>query len=128
MGQMFQQARAEMKACTDFVLNDLGHALANGAKQLHRRAAHTIPSSATSFLQTRVVAQIGEADGLPMQSAVRLVAEDKAFPRVSDLVEDLQIRRDQAEDQEGSTILAMESKLLKAELEIVKQVLLEVLP
>ena len=61
------EARAEIKACTDLVFNDLGHALANGAKQLHRRAAHTIPSSPTSFLQTQVVAQIGEADGLPMQ-------------------------------------------------------------
>lgn len=125
--QMFQQARAEMKACTDLVLNDLGHALADQAKRLHRRAVNTSGPLPPSFLQTRIASQTGRAEGLPMQAAVRLVASDIAFPRVSDLIQNMQMRRDRAEDHERSTILEMELQLLKAENEVVKQALLEAL-
>lgn len=93
-GQLFQQAQAEMSALTTFVLNQVRGAFKPNV----------------AFLEN-----------LPPQANVRLSAADVAFPRIADMIQEMEMRRDSAENEERKLILETELRLLKAENAMVKE-------
>jgi len=83
-----QQACAEMSGLTSIVLSELKQNLAHRAKGV-------------AFLQR-----------LSPEASIRLSA-GAAFPRVADLVQEMEEKRDQAESKERARILELEAALLK---------------
>lgn len=124
--RLFQQAEAEMAALTSLVVDELGRILSShaGDAQPRNRPAPSIPrlsllgqgyrrsrqnqggTSRIAFLQRA-------QQRLPAQANIRIMAADVGFPRIADLVEDMERRRDRAEDSERSHILQLELLLLK---------------
>jgi hypothetical protein len=100
---LFNQAREEMKALTAVVLKTLEANLA---------APHRL-----GFLETRV------SSGLSPEANVRIGSSESAFPRVADVVREMEFKRDRAETQVRKTILGKELELLKAETEMVREAL-----
>mmetsp|Transcript_56765 Transcript_56765/g.164383 ORF Transcript_56765/g.164383 Transcript_56765/m.164383 type:complete len:256 (-) Transcript_56765:39-806(-) len=92
---VFQQAKDEMKALTSIVLKQLRASLTDA----HRDVA------GPSFIQN---------------ANVRLRASDDAFPRVSDMIQDMQLRRDRAESEDRKQILMLELGLLQAENDMIR--------
>jgi len=112
--QLFQEACAEMTALTKLVLRELGRLLAD--------AHHGSPLRHVSFLQRSPAG----SQGLPDIANVRLAASENAFPRIRDLIEEMESRRDSSESSERAQILAMELSLLKAENEMAREEILKV--
>merc|ERR1712007_82300 len=111
---LFNQATAEMSSITDFVVSELGHELVKHFSLGARGApASFLASSSKTTLRGQSSSSVD----------VRLVASDEGFPRVGDLIKDMEHRRDQAESHERSAILNMELKLLEEENAMVKEAL-----
>lgn len=107
--QLFEQACSEMGALTALVLRELS----NGLKEYTSGGGQPL-----AFLQRRAHAA---RSGLPAQANVRLSASDKPFPRIKDLIQDMELRRDAVEQQERRQILDLEMSLLKAEHEMIQE-------
>lgn len=113
---LFAQASEEMQALTSIVLDALGAALAGRTTSL--RSSSKRSSAGLGFVELA-----SRRAGLPALANVRIAAADEAFPRVSDLVKDMESRRDKAESAERSAILELELKLLRAENEMIQHAL-----
>merc|ERR1712066_1136042 len=120
--QMFHEAREEMQGLTSIVVDELGRALSARLGKLRHFAAfgRVTPAKPVSFQQLSESTQTGKTNGLPPQANLRISASDDAFPKISQLVQDMELRRDRAERQERLSILDMEVSLLKAEHDLMK--------
>merc|ERR1712083_1217206 len=108
---MFEQACAEMQGLTDIVLHELGaqlHAHSAALRHSNRRAR---------FLQTY------QSDKLPKTANIRIAASSEPFARVADVVEAMEVKRDDAETLGRKHILELELKLLEAENKMIKDAL-----
>jgi len=117
---VFMQAREELAGLTDIVLNELGAAISTNVAGFSKLSGNTnlaSRSKSVSFLETAAGA------GLPSKAVVRVAPSDEAFPKVSDLVQDMENRRDSAESLVRTRILEVELKLLQAENEIIQDAL-----
>lgn len=103
--RLFSEARRDMVALTSFVLQELRLALGSTMK------AHGV-----GFLAS-------EQAALPQEASVRLLSSAAGFPRVADLIQAMEARRDQAETSERKHILDLEAKLLKAENAMIREAL-----
>jgi len=122
---MFSEARAEMQGLTSIVVDELGRALSAHLEKLRRVVALRKTGSAklVSFLQLSRSTHVGRNTGLPQQANLRISSSDDAFPKISQLVQDMELRRDNAEREERVSILDMELTLLKAEHDMIKAAL-----
>jgi len=67
-----------------------------------------------SFGSVAEAGAVGVAGGLPKQAQIRLSSDAEKWPRVAELVEDMERRRDSAEDLVHSRIISSELRLLEA--------------
>lgn len=102
--ELFKQACAEMSALTSLVLSELGQSLAHAGSR----------SRPVSFL-----AETAEGLGLTKQANVRIQSSRMAFPRMADLIQEMQLSRDRVESKERQHVLDMELRLLQAENNII---------
>jgi len=123
--RMFQEACEEMRGLTSIVLSELGRALAT--RFGHSRQLASMASRPLSFLGSSQRVAVSGSSGLPEQANIRISAGSEAYPRLSELIQDMEMRRDRAETQERSTILDMEMRLLKAEQDMISRALRRVL-
>lgn len=94
----FEQAQAELKALTDFVVHELQVQIQGHSNSALSVVKPVRQSRSTSFLQA--------AGGqLPAQTNVRVVPADVAYPTVASMVQDMESRRDIAEDLEKKRIM-----------------------
>merc|ERR1712060_295713 len=94
---LVKQACSEMASLTQIVLATLEQSLA--ARRAHKAGA--------AFLQLKRA-------GLSQEANIRLVS-GFAFPKIADLIQEMQSKRDKAESKERRRILELESSLLEAE-------------
>ena len=86
-----------------------------------------LPYYAT-WLQVNAVGFLGYSQpllptGLKSITNIQLAAAVEPYPKISELVLDMELRRDVAEDRERARILELELKPLQAENDIIKDVL-----
>merc|ERR1712048_236949 len=114
---MLEQACKEMQSLTDIVLHELGAQLHShvSAMQLLKQ-----PSKAVAFLEHK---QPLIGTGLPVKANVRIASSTEAFPTIAEMVQDMEMRRNKAENQETSVVLEMQLQLLQAENVMIKEVL-----
>lgn len=116
---LFKQARAEMSGLTSLVLEQLSQSLAQRIKGPSPRRGATI-----AFLEHVAMQPYSKnMHGSLQQANVRIQASSSAFPRVSDLIQEMQANRDQAENKERRDILDLELRLLQAENELISSAL-----
>ena len=101
--QLLDTAVAEMGELTKIVVAEL-------EKNLQLQLDPWL-ASAGSFLKAQIP---GSPEGLPKQLNVRVAASDLPYPTIASLVQDMQTRRDTAENLARQRILELELKLLKA--------------
>lgn len=104
---MFEQARKDMRALTSVALAELSEHLARGVR------ASDESVEALVFHDEAMRAPADRAD-------VRVVAPASPFPAVADLVEDMEKRLDENEEQARAKILGMMAKLIEAEADMVR--------
>jgi len=105
--QLYREACSELKALTNILLRDMAEGLR------HRSQSPTVPKA--SFLEMR--------SRLPDQVNVRVSSSTHGFPRVLDLVQAMEKRRDVAESRGRQRVLELELKLLQAERAMVAEAL-----
>ena len=81
-----------------------------------------------TFFQVNAVGFLGVSQpllpsGLKALTNIQIAAADEPYPKISELVLDMEMRRDVAEDRERARIIELELKLLQAENDIIKEVL-----
>jgi len=104
---MFEQARKEMHALTSVALTELSEQLAQ------RTMAFDGSEKAIAFLDGSLRTPADTAD-------VRVAAPASPFPAVADLVEDMEKRLDEKEEQVRAKILGMLAQLIEAEADMVR--------
>merc|ERR1712129_119784 len=104
---LIREACSEMSALTSIVLDELDQCLVQ-----HRPLQQRMRRPA--FLQ-RVV----EARVLPLQANVGIQVSKFSFPRIADLIQEMQCKRDQAESKERKFIVQLQVSLLQAENEMI---------
>lgn len=111
---LFREACREFAGLTHILTHELRVRLTDlmgevrSTQQIHGRAG------AASFVSVSEHASRDSAVLLPGQAEIRISTNEK-WPRISELVEDMERRRDRSEDQVRSRILDLELRLLKAE-------------
>jgi len=90
---IFESARAEAKALSDFVVNEF-------EVQIQRHVNNIVGARASSFLQK-------SAGLLPPQANVRVVQTIGAYPTVATMVQDMEARRDLSQNLERKRLLEM---------------------
>jgi len=104
---MFEQARKDMHALTSVALTELSEQLAQ------RMRANDGSEKPIAFLDEFLRDPADTAD-------VRVAAPASPFPAVADLVEDMEKRLDEREEQVRAKILGMLAKLIEAEADMVR--------
>jgi len=107
---MLDNAIVEMGELTKIVISEL-------EKSLQLQLDPWLANSG-SFLKARQIP--GSPEGLPKQLNVRVAASEVPYPTVASLVQDMQTRRDTAENLLRQRVLELELKLLKAENSMIK--------
>jgi len=112
---MLDVAIAEMGELTKIVVAEL-------EKQLQLQIEPWLVGSG-SLLRSEARQIPGSPEGLPKQLNVRVGASDVPYPTIASLVQDMETRRDTAENLLRQRILEFELKLLKAENVMIKDAL-----
>jgi len=112
---MLDVAIAEMGELTKIVVAEL-------EKNLQLQLEPWLVGSG-SLLRLRAQQIPGSPEGLPKQLNVRVGASDVPYPTIASLVQDMESRRDTAENLVRQRILELELKLLKAENVMIKDAL-----
>jgi len=124
-GLLFQLACAELPALTMLVLRELEQGL---SEMMHTKSTAELVArkvlrekspmrvSSIAFLHRSTVQK-----SLPAQANIRLAASPEAFPRIRDLIQNMELRRDTAEIEEQVQILNLEMHLLKAEHDMIHE-------
>jgi len=102
---LFTQAKNEMSALTSIVLAELERSLARKSSQISARRV--------AFLQSKSAARMSPS------ANVRIRAARFGFPRIADLIQEMQQKRDRVESQERKLILQLQLGLLQAENEMI---------
>lgn len=150
--QLVQQTEAEMGALTSIVLDELGRALTLhsqtsagviGHANMRRFPRLALSQMARNWSQDgNAKAHVGnlrpglaflqvaqgrdQGRGLPPQANIRVSASDVAFPRIAELVEEMERRRDRAEDALRAHIVELELHLLREENEAIQAAISDV--
>jgi hypothetical protein len=120
--QVLDQAVQEMAALTEVVVRELKESLQLQMSAFSATEGLAKKSAGTSFLETKVHDEPGmpAPEGLPAQLNVRVGASEVPYPTIAGLAQDMETRRDTAENLEKQKILDLERKLLEAENEYIK--------
>merc|ERR1719171_178654 len=124
--QLEEQRGAAEALMLDVAIAEMGEltkiAVAELEKQLQLQLEPWLVGSG-SLLHSRVRQVPGSPEGLPKQLNVRVGASDVPYPTIASLVQDMETRRDTAENLLRQRILELELKLLKAENVMIKDAL-----
>eukprot|EP00746_Dinoflagellata_sp_MGD_P150654 gnl/MRDRNA2_/MRDRNA2_82483_c0_seq3.p1 gnl/MRDRNA2_/MRDRNA2_82483_c0~~gnl/MRDRNA2_/MRDRNA2_82483_c0_seq3.p1 ORF type:complete len:240 (+),score=85.41 gnl/MRDRNA2_/MRDRNA2_82483_c0_seq3:49-720(+) len=124
--QLEEQRSAAESLMLDVAIAEMGEltkiAIAELEKQLQLQLEPWLVGSG-SLLHSRVQQIPGSPEGLPKQLNVRVGASDVPYPTIASLVQDMETRRDTAENLLRQRILELELKLLKAENVMIKDAL-----
>lgn len=107
-GHVFQQACQEMQGLTDIVLDEL-------AAQLQLRSSVFVAHARSAALRPSIATPATAFLAVSKRANVRVVASDEPYPTVSQLTQDMEMRRDAAEAVGRRRILELELKLLEVE-------------
>jgi len=121
---LFREACREFAGLTQIVMHELRTRLSEMISTLRTPRMQHIHdrAGATSFVSARERISRDSEVALPGQVEVRMSIREK-WPKISELVEDMERRRDRSEDQVRSRILELELRLLKAENEMAAEAL-----
>jgi len=129
---LFKQARTELRALASVVVDTLRQALADEGTSRGRwqqpGARGRLGSGRIALLQRGSRARRGAARAeseLPPRANVRVTASEVAFPRIGDLVQAMELRRDRTEDAERARILELELSLLRALNDVIKEAIVQ---
>jgi len=116
--QLEEQRGAAEALMLDVAVAEMGEltkiAVAELEKQLQLQLEPWLVGSG-SLLRSEAHQVPGSPEGLPKQLNVRVGASDVPYPTIASLVQDMETRRDTAENLLRQRILELELKLLKAE-------------
>jgi len=105
------QAMLEMNGLTDVFLNEFAAQVQLNVNDCLGATGASALKKTSSFIQTKETASSNQ---LPKQANVRVVASDVPYPTVASFVQDMETRRDAAENLAGLKALDLELSLLKA--------------
>merc|ERR1740117_2505079 len=112
---LFRQACREFAGLTQIVMHELRVRLSEVMSRARSPRTQQMQGRAgpTSFVAATERVARDSAVALPAMAEVRISTREK-WPRISELVEDMERRRDRSEDEVRSRILELELRLLKA--------------
>jgi len=126
MDQLEEQRSAAEALTLDVAIAEMGEltkiVVAELEKQLQLQIEPWLVGSG-SLLRSEARQIPGSPEGLPKQLNVRVGASDVPYPTIASLVQDMETRRDTAENLLRQRILELELKLLKAENVMIKDAL-----
>lgn len=120
---VFEQAQGEMNGLTELMLHELEAEIQSRVNTFMGRTqalTHVNTKKTSSNLAAFVETHQQQ---LPKQANVRVVASDVPYPTVAGLVQDMETRRDIAENLERAKIVELELQLLKVENDMAKEAL-----
>merc|ERR1719263_762710 len=124
--QLEEQRGAAEALMLDVAIAEMGEltkiAVAELEKQLQLQLEPWLTGSG-SMLHSKAHQVPGSPEGFPKQLNVRVGASDVPYPTIASLVQDMEARRDTAENLLRQRILELELKLLKAENILIKDAL-----